>query len=182
MAAARRTPRRPVRSKPVTRVRYTVDASVFVNAFNPHEDGHTESLAILAAIQERDNPVIVPTLLVAEIASAVERASDDTTGALQYASATAALPHLSLVSLSTMLARQAAELAATHRVRGADAVYLAVARRYGTTLITRDQEQRSRGSAIVICETPEQALSNRQTAKRTPRSKPRTRRRKNQRQ
>jgi len=42
-----------------------------VNAFNPHEDGHAESLAILAAIQEHGDPLIVPTLLLPEVASAV---------------------------------------------------------------------------------------------------------------
>ena len=58
-----------------------------MNAFNPHEDGHAESLAILAAIQQGGDPVVVPTLLLPEIASAVARASDDTAGALQYTSA-----------------------------------------------------------------------------------------------
>src|SRR5215831_18593266 len=94
---------RATRSSRVKRdaaARYTVDASVFVNAFNPHEEGHAESLQILAAIQERGNPVIVPTLLVAEIASAVARATNDSAGALQYAMATAGLPHLTIVSLT----------------------------------------------------------------------------------
>jgi len=147
-----------------------------VNAFNPHEDGHAESLAILAAIQEADDPVIVPTLLLPEIGSAVARASDDNTGARQYANATAALPYLTLVSLTSTMARQAAELAATHRLRGTDAVYLAVARRYGTTVVSRDEEQRSRGSAIVICQTPEEALGSRQVPKRTPRGRKKKRR------
>jgi predicted nucleic acid-binding protein len=145
-----------------------VDASVFVNAFNPHEAGHAESLALLAAIQERDDPIIVPTLLAPEIASAVARASDDSVGALQYAYATATLPHLTAVALTPSLARQAAELAASHRLRGADAVYVAIARRYGTTLVSRDDEQRSRGSAIVTCQTPEQALGSQHTPRRTP--------------
>jgi predicted nucleic acid-binding protein len=152
-------------------LRYTVDGSVFVNAFNPHEDGHAESLAILAAIQQGGDPVIVPTLLLPEITWAVARASDDTAGALQYAGATAALAHLTLVSLTSVTARQAAELAATHRLRGADAVYVAVARRYGTTLVSRDEEQRSRASAVVTCQTPEEALRSRQTPKRTRRSR-----------
>ena len=167
MAAARRIQRRPSRTRPAKHPRYTVDASVFINAFNPHEDGHAESLAILAAIQERGDPIIVPTLLLPEIASAVARASDDSAGALQFAYATAALPHLTAVALSTTMARQAAELAAAHRLRGADAVYVAVARRYGTTLVSRDEEQRSRGSAIVACQTPEEALSNRRAPTRT---------------
>lgn len=85
MAAARKAQRRLSRIRPAAHPRYTVDASVFVNAFNPHEGGHAESLAILAAIQERGDPVIVPALVLPEIASAVARASDDSAGALQYA-------------------------------------------------------------------------------------------------
>jgi predicted nucleic acid-binding protein len=153
-------------------LRYTVDASVFVNAFNSHEDGHAASLEILSAIQQTGDPVVVPTLLLPEIASAVARASNDLVGAFQYAEATAALPHLTLVSLTPPMARQAAMLAATHRLRGADAVYVAVARRYGTALVSRDEEQRSRGSAVVTCQTPEDALRRRQTAK-TPAGRPR---------
>ena len=159
MTAAKRVPRRSARTRKPKSLRYTIDASVFVNAFNPHEAGHTESLQILAAIQERGDPVIVPALLVPEIASAVARASDDSTGALQYAHATAALPHVTLVPLTPAMARQAAELAASHRLRGADAVYLAVARRYGTTLVSRDDEQRTHGSSVTLCQTPEEALS-----------------------
>ena len=161
MAAVKRVPQRSRRPRLPKSQRFTIDASVFVNAFNPHEEGHAESLQILAAIQERGDPVIVPTLLVPEIASAVARASDDTVGAMQYANATAALAHVMLVPLTPALARQASELAATHRLRGADAVYLAVARRYGTTLVSRDEEQRTRGSAVTICQTPEGALSGR---------------------
>ena len=171
MAAARPVPHRSSRTRARTNLRYTVDASVFVNAFNPHEDGHAESLAVLAAIQEDGDPIIVPTLLLPEIGSAVARASDDGEGALEYANATGALPHLTLVSLTWAVARQAAELAATHRLRGADAVYLAVARRYGTTVVSRDEALRSRGSAVVTCQTPEEALSSRQVVRRTARGR-----------
>jgi predicted nucleic acid-binding protein len=162
MAVSRRAARRrPAKRPPIAR--YTVDASVFVNAFNPHEEGHAASLQILSTIQERGEPVIVPTLLVPEIAAAVARATDDDAGALQYAIATAALPHLTLVSLTPTVARQAADLAATHRLRGADAVYVAVARRYGTTMVSRDDEQRTRGGAVVTCQTPEEALGLRRS-------------------
>jgi len=143
---------------------------VFVNAFNPHEDGHAESLAILAAIHEHGDPIIVPALLLPEIASTVARASDDSAGAVQYADATASLQHLTIVTLTAAMARQAAELAALHRLRGADSVYVGVARRYGTTLVTRDDEQRSRAAAVILCQTPEEALRNRQIPKRTTRS------------
>ena len=113
-------------------------------------------------IQERGDAIVVPSLLVPEIASAVARASDDTIGALQYAKATAALPNLTLVSLTPVMAGRAAELAATHRLRGADAVYLAVARRYATTLVSRDNEQLKRAPGVAACQTPEEALDDRQ--------------------
>ena len=129
-----------------------------MNAFNPHEEGHAASLNLLSEIQKRGDPVIVPTLLVAEIAAAVARATDDSAAAFGYATASAALPHLTLVSLTAAVARQAADLAANHRLRGADAVYVAIARRYGTTIVSRDEEQRMHGSAVVTCQTPEEAL------------------------
>jgi predicted nucleic acid-binding protein len=153
-------PRRPraVSTRASAQGRFTVDASVFVNAFNPHEQGHEESLALLTAIQERGDPIVVPTLLLPEIAATVAGASDDIDAAFEYANATSGLPHLTLVALPPALSRQAAELAATHRLRGADSVYVAVARRYGTTLVSRDDEQRSRGSVVVACQTPEEAL------------------------
>ena len=161
MPSSARVSRRSGRAKAPRSLRYTIDASVFVNAFNPHEAGHTESLRLLATIQEHGDPVIAPTLLVPDIASAVARASGDGPGALRYARATSALPHLTLVALTSALARQAAELSADHRLRGADAIYLAVARRYATTLVSRDDEQRARGATIAKCQTPEEALNAR---------------------
>ena|SRR5437763_8890533 len=142
-------------------VRYTIDASVFVNAFNPHEDGHDASLELLTAIYDAGDPVIVPALALPEIASAVARATDDTAGALGYAAAIGNLPHITLVSLTPAAGRDAAALAARHRLRGADAVYAWTARRYGTTLVSRDDQQRIRAAAIVACLTPEEALRQR---------------------
>jgi len=158
MASGSSAPAR-TRRKTTANPRYTIDASVFVNAFNSHERGHAESLQILTLIHERGDPIIVPTLLLAEIAAAVARSSDDSPGALQYAAATAALPHLTLVALTPGLARRAAELAATYRLRGADTVYVAVARRYATALVSRDDEQLTRGARLTVCLTPEQALA-----------------------
>jgi predicted nucleic acid-binding protein len=159
MAVKKRTARARPKARTPSR-RYTIDASVFVNAFNRHEKGHAQSLQILSAIRERGDPVIVPVLIVPDIASAVARATDDTAGALQYAHAAAALPHLTVVSLTATVARQAAALAANHRLRGADAIYVTVARRYGTTLVSRDAEQRIRGAEAVACQTPEEALED----------------------
>jgi predicted nucleic acid-binding protein len=156
MAVRRRTPGR--RRGGQVPVRYTVDASVFVDAFNTRERGHAESLAALTAMHERGDPVILPSLALPEIASAIARSTDDEDGAIRFARAIAALPHVTIVPLAAALALDAADLAAGFRLRGADAVYASVARRYATTLITRDDQQRARASAAVPCETPEEML------------------------
>lgn len=64
-----------------------------------------------------------------------------------------------LVSLTTVRARRAAELAAIYRLRGAGSVYLAVAEEFGTTLVTWDGEMRTRGANVVTTMTPTEWLA-----------------------
>jgi predicted nucleic acid-binding protein len=63
---------------------YTVDASVFLNGFNPYEPGHEESRRLLALLQERAAPVVVPTLLLPEVAAAIGRGRQDADLALAW--------------------------------------------------------------------------------------------------
>jgi len=131
---------------------YTVDASVFLNAFNPYEMGHEESHRLLARLQDLAAPIIVPTLLLPEVAAAVSRGQEDKELAREFAVTLGRLPHLLLIPLDTALAEQAADLAAQYLMRGSDAVYAAVALRFGSTLITLDREQRERvADALTAC-------------------------------
>jgi predicted nucleic acid-binding protein len=59
-----------------------------------------------------------------------------------------------LVPLTEQRARQAAQIAITCRLRGADAVYVALAQELGTTLITWDAELLARGALAVPTMTP----------------------------
>lgn len=125
---------------------FTIDASVFLNGFNPAEEGHVTSLNFLSKVQDQAVPAIVPTLLLPEVAAAIGRGHDNSDLAHQFADSLSRLPHLVLVSLDESLARQAADVAAQHRLRGADAVYVAVALRFGCPLVTLDREQHDRAA------------------------------------
>jgi predicted nucleic acid-binding protein len=138
---------------------YTVDASVFLSGFNPYEPGHEESHRLLALLQERAAPVIVPTLLLPEVAATIGRGRKDADLAREFATALSRLPHLMLVPLDTGLAQQAADVAAQHFLRGSDAVYAAVALRFGSTLITLDREQRERIMDVIPARGPAEALA-----------------------
>ena len=138
---------------------YTVDASVFVNGFNPYEAGHEESRRLLALLQEQAAPIVVPASLLPEVAAAIGRGRQDADLAREFAAALSRLPHLVLIPLDTTLAQQAADVAAQYQLRGSDAVYAAVALRFGSTLITLDREQRERGTSALLTLYPAEALT-----------------------
>lgn len=140
---------------------YTIDASVFLNAFNPYEAGHEHSRRLLAELQAEGVPIIVPTLVLPEVATAVSRGRDDADLARRFAANLRQLPHLVLVPLGDTLATHAAEIAAEHRLRGSDAVYAAVALRFGSTLVTLDEEQRARVATALATHLPAEALAER---------------------
>jgi predicted nucleic acid-binding protein len=139
---------------------YTIDASVFLNAFNPKESGQAESQRFLSYLQENAIPIIIPTLLLPEVAATIARGSNDSGLALKFATALARLPHLVLVPLDFKLAGHASDIAAQYLLRGSDAIYATVAIHYGSTLVTLDREQHDRvNNALKAC-YPKEILAN----------------------
>jgi predicted nucleic acid-binding protein len=138
---------------------YTVDASVFLNAFNPHEAGYDDSYRLLARLQEQAAPIVAPTLLLPEAAAAISRGREDEALARKFAAALGRLPHLVLIAVDLYLAQQAVEITAQYRLRGSDAVYAAVALRFGSTLVTLDREQRERMQAVIPARFPAEVLA-----------------------
>jgi predicted nucleic acid-binding protein len=139
---------------------YTIDASVFVSAFNSYEIGHKQSHDLLEGLQARRIPLIEPTLLLPELAASVARVYQDEGMAKVFAHSVRNLLNLFVVPLDEMLAELAVDIAAEFRLRGSDTVYLAVAHHYGTALVTLDQEQYNRGSDIVPTHTPTEVIDS----------------------
>lgn len=133
---------------------YTVDASVFLNAFNPREAGHADSFRFLARLHEHAIPIVAPTLLLPEVAGVIGRSQREVDVARRFVAALRRLPHLILIPLDTRLGAEAADLAARRRLRGSDAVYAAVALRFASTLVTLDQEQQRRVAPLLSTRRP----------------------------
>jgi predicted nucleic acid-binding protein len=128
---------------------YTIDASVHLSALNPYESESAASQAFLDLVRQRRIPLFCPTLLPVEVAAAIARTMptdvlDGAGRAVALANTLRGLPNQTLVPLDDALAGVAIDLAAALRLRGADAVYAAVAQQYGTTLITLDRQQLER--------------------------------------
>ena len=122
----------------------TVDASVFVNALSPDEDGSDKSTEFVSRLKQEDVVLIQPTLFITEVVASIARKQDSAEIALEILHDLKKFPKLTLVDLDDDFADFASEVAANNRLRGSDAIYAAVALRFGTELITLDREQLDR--------------------------------------
>jgi predicted nucleic acid-binding protein len=133
---------------------FTVDASVWVNADSPTEPKSAQSRLFLDTVAASSIPIVVPTLLRVEVAAAIGRTRKEAVLARAFFEKLASLPFLRWVSLDLALATKAAGLAADHGLRGADAVYAAVAITHGCEPISLDQEHLTRLASVLRVRTP----------------------------
>lgn len=138
---------------------YTLDANIFIRNASPNDADHTICHALLTQLYQRSIKIVVPYFILSEIAGALSRSFRDPIRARLEIALLQDLHHISYIPLDSALAREAAELAADRALRGADAVYVAVARRYSCTLVSLDREQRERAKAVVRAITPDLALA-----------------------
>jgi predicted nucleic acid-binding protein len=142
---------------------YTLDANIYARDIDPNDPNYAACHALLERLKQGDIRVIVPTLLLAELAASISRVRRDPIRARITVEALQALPFMEFADLDRARGQDAAEIAADRAVKGADAVYIAVARHYGCTLVTLDQEQATRAAPIVTVMTPQEALATLQS-------------------
>jgi len=138
---------------------YTLDASVFVRDLSPGDPDHAICQELLEQLRVTNTRIIAPFLLLAEVAGALSREFRDPMRGRLAVELLRDLPNLTLVALDQAIAQEAAELAADYGLRGADASYVAIARRYGCRLATTDRDQRERATIVVPALTPAEALA-----------------------
>lgn len=136
----------------------TIDANVFISAIVRQEVHHADSLALLQKLSDGPASAVCPTLVIVETVAGIARPTGNEDLARQGRILIEEFPGIRLQAPGLHLIRHAAEIAASHRLRGADAVYLAVAQIHRTTLITWDKEMLQRGPDVAPTVTPAQWL------------------------
>jgi predicted nucleic acid-binding protein len=130
-----------------------VDASVWVSRLVSTDSHHATTTAWFARQEQEGGCLVVPALMPPEVAGAIARRTHDGRLARRALVALLRLPALRLVALDRRLAELAASLAADLGLRGADATYVAVARRLDLPLVTWDRDQRERARRAVTTKT-----------------------------
>ncbi len=139
---------------------FTVDANIFVAASKPNEPFHSACHDFFLKVAKEKGIFECPNLMLIEIAAAVARSTHSRLLSQTLLQQTLATPFLRLRGLDAKLAASSAQIAATHFLRAADAVYVAVAREAKSILITLDKEIRERGGLIVPVLTPQEWLQS----------------------
>ena len=131
-----------------------IDASVWVAAFLAHDVHHSDAAVLLHRLIEEGVTVTTPLLALSEVAGAIARQTDDAELAEKITTFLHAQHWIQFVPLTSDLAIEAAAAAAQQRLRGADAVYVALAVQRTLTLVTLDREMLERTKKIVTSVTP----------------------------
>ncbi|HVT56838.1 MAG TPA: PIN domain-containing protein [Thermoanaerobaculia bacterium] len=131
-----------------------VDASVCVALFNAGESAHAAAVAWFAAAGLGEEPIVAPVILLAEVGAALGRAGLDSVSSRAVVELLRGRRMLELFPVDEMLAARAAAIAAAHHIRGADAIYVALADQLAIALITFDRHQLERGPQVVETRMP----------------------------
>ncbi|HPD29966.1 MAG TPA: PIN domain-containing protein [Phycisphaerae bacterium] len=133
-----------------------VDASVFVAASRPSEAHYRESVEFLVMLRREAETICCPVLVLAECSGAIARMTQSSALAGRIVRLIEGIENLQMIPLTLALAKQAAQLAGDHRLRGADAVYVAAASELKAALVTWDDEMLQRSPRTVSAITPAQ--------------------------
>jgi predicted nucleic acid-binding protein len=125
-----------------------------VSALVASEAHHAASRAWLGERDAAEQIIVAPALLVPEVAAAIARRSGRPALGHRAVAALLRVPNLRLVVLDAELTERAGRIAADSKLRGADAVYVAVAKRLAVPLVTWDREQLERGRRVVEVVSP----------------------------
>jgi predicted nucleic acid-binding protein len=128
-----------------------VDASVWVAIFRENDVHHGASVAFLDLAVANQQDLNIPNLALAEITRQTGKARLAT----RTVRAVLALPRVQRHGLNDALGDRAAALAASCKLRGADAVFVALAEALDQPLITLDREILERSSRIIEAEAPD---------------------------
>ena len=125
-----------------------VDASIWVSRFVTQDCNHRASYEWLDR-HLGNGGIVAPMILLSEVAGPIARQTGDPGVAHAAVSAMVRMPGLRLVPVDRQLGRSAAGLAADLQLRGAAAIYVALALGLSLPLVTWDRQQHARGAAAV---------------------------------
>ena len=131
-----------------------IDSSVWVSWLLGQDVHHQTSRQWMARTLAAGETLVVPSLALAEIAGAFARRTGQSAYGQRSVRQLLRLSVLRVEPVDRALGMVAASVAADLQLRGADAIFAALAYRLGTSLVTWDQELATRARPLVVTQAP----------------------------
>lgn len=135
-----------------------IDTSVWVSRLLPHDANHQAARTWIDGHILNGGFFVAPMIFIIEVASAIARETlppnDPRADAHRAVKQLYVLPIMRLVPIDQALVDEATDMAADHRIRGADALFVAVARQLGLPLVTFDRYQLKQPQSVVVTIRP----------------------------
>ena len=131
-----------------------IDASVWVSFLIQQDTHHAITRAWLSKILLNRSPIVAPIILLSEVGAALSRRLRNPQIGNKAINQLLAIPTLRLVSIDHTLGIQSARIAADNHLRGADAIYVALAAQLAIPLVSWDQEHIKRTTNLIVAHTP----------------------------
>lgn len=135
-----------------------VDASVWVARFLEIDRHHDIARTCITTLLGGESRLAIPVLAWPEVAGAIARRTGATRDGQDAVDIIRALRWIESVPMDQSLAHEAVKIACSRKLRGADAVYVALAVARKEPLITLDTEMLERACGVAEVLTPEQWL------------------------
>jgi predicted nucleic acid-binding protein len=131
-----------------------IDATVWMSFLLKQDVNHAATHPWLTGILVSKTPVVAPILLLAEVGGAMSRRLGSPDMGEKAINRLLSIPTLRLVDMDHTQGIQTSRIAANHRLRGADACYVAVAVQLGVPLVSWDKEHIHRAASLITAYTP----------------------------
>ena len=125
------------------------DASVITSVFSEYDANHVAAREWYEGARSRGERILAPSILLAEVAAAFSRTLNDPHRASVVVDEIVQRKLIELVPVVQTLALRAAEVTQSTRLKGCDAIYVALAAELDDVLVTFDQEQLIRTAGII---------------------------------
>lgn len=126
-----------------------VDASVLLPALAPVDTHHNVCKAWLDQLIYSKQRFSAPSIILAEVAAPLGRMYNQPQLAKTLVQKLMLASYANLIPVSIPLAKRAAIIGANYKIRGCDAIYVALAESLDEELVTLDKQQGERAKSIV---------------------------------
>jgi predicted nucleic acid-binding protein len=131
-----------------------IDASLWISFLLPGDVHHMSAVIWLNAHINGGGNIVAPSILAVETGSGIARVAQNAAFARNAVSVTYSFPYLSMQGMDQAVIDEATDVAITFGLKGADSIYVALAKQLGVPLVTFGNEQLTRPASVIATIRP----------------------------